>query len=146
MTIVMAKLTGSSISKPRQPIPYNLWAKEEANREAIDLQFKARRSNRQVSRKELLTLRTGITKELYDKLPEETKNIWRTRAKDAQAESLSSWKRIIEGPASTEPIDRQRYAAFTLFPALSYSSNVGALKGLWGSHSRFSTCFANTLG
>lgn len=104
----MAKLTGTSLSKPRQPIPYNLWAKEDANREAVDREFKVQRSTLKSRKGELLTLRTKITKDLYDKLPETTKQEWRKRAKDIQGDSLRNWKETLEGPPSTEPADRQR--------------------------------------
>lgn len=107
MTIILAKLTGTSLSKPRQPIPYNLWAKEDVNRDAIDQQFKTQRVHLQTRKRELLTLRTKITKELYDKLPEETKREWRNHAKHAHNENLSDWKGILEGPPSTTPDDRQ---------------------------------------
>lgn len=108
MMILMAKLTGTSLSKPRQPIPYNLWAKEDANREAVDREFKVQRSTLKSRKGELLTLRTKITKDLYDKLPETTKQEWRKRAKDIQGDSLRNWKETLEGPPSTEPADRQR--------------------------------------
>lgn len=107
MVMVMAKLTGSSLSKPRLPVPHNLWAKAESNREAIERLFEVRK--RSASRKEYLSLRSAITRELYGKLPELEKTEWRNKAKEMHTAEVDAWRAALDSPASKEPADRQKY-------------------------------------
>ena len=53
-------------------------------------------------------MRAQITKDLYNKLSVEEKQIWVDEAKKEYEEAMEKWNAAIRGPASTNPADRQR--------------------------------------
>lgn len=106
MDILMAKLTGSSLVKPRQPIPYNLWA--AANADIVEKALDARRWVQQPSSKKLINLRSTLTRSLFMDLPDDTRAEWEAKAKAGHAQVLADWAETIERPASTSSEYRQK--------------------------------------
>lgn len=106
MAILMAKLTGASITKPRQPIPYNVWG--AANAEIIDQALDARCQILQLSKKKAVNIRSNITRSLFMGLPEAVRSEWEAKAKAEHAKVLADWADVIEHRASTNSEDRQR--------------------------------------
>jgi hypothetical protein len=106
MSILMARLTGKSIPKPRKSIPYNLWAK--TNQHIVDQEFKARCTREQPSKHQRLTLLSKATRELFDKLSQDEKNMWQDEANKEHEVALVEWSNGLASPASTAPSDRQR--------------------------------------
>lgn len=107
MTILLAKLTGSSISKPRQPIPYNLWAKE--NRITIEAEYNRERRRLNSNKNNLIKLRAGVTRKLFDALPEDVRDEWQSKAKLEHVQAVKAWEERLTSPALTDPKSRQEY-------------------------------------
>jgi hypothetical protein len=104
--ILLAKLSGSSPSKPRKPHAFDLWAVE--NQEVFATAMTAAIQERNPTRFQLAGLRTSVKKAEFDKLPENEKEEWREKVKQVNDESIQDWKnRLITGP-STKPEDLQR--------------------------------------
>jgi len=106
MTALIARLTGVDVAKPRQPIPFNLWAK--ANRRVIDAEYDTKYRFNKPSKSDRLKLRAQITKELYAKLSDEEKQTWADAAKREHGEATEKWDNMLHGPPSKDPADRQR--------------------------------------
>ena len=104
MTILMAKLTGSNLTKPRLPIAYNLWGKAHNN--LINPKFEAARAG--VKHRDWMQLHTRITRDLFNSLDKETQNRWKATAKKEHEEATAAWEAVLKGPASTRPEDRQK--------------------------------------
>lgn len=106
MALLISKLTGTSLAKPRQPIPYNLWA--AANTEIVDSAHDAHCRVQQTSKKKGINVRSTLTRSLFMELPSDVRAEWEAKAKAGHAEMLASWAKTMENPVSTESEDRQR--------------------------------------
>lgn len=111
MTVLTAKLTNTSSTKPRQPIPYYLWA--AANSDIVDKAFEQERERQKPEKKKLVNLRSTLIRKLFLELPEDVQKEWEAKAKEEHASTLLARKEKLEGPASTAPEDRQRYVHFS---------------------------------
>lgn len=109
MSVLMSKLTGVSLTRPRLKTAYNLWGPE--NRYDIDPIFvqRVREGNVPVSRQ--AALRSSIYKEYFDALPEEEKQIWISRAEEEHQDALKKVEDALKSGPSTSPADRQRWVA-----------------------------------
>ena len=104
---LLTRLTGTDVTKPRQAVPFNLWAKE--NKTLIDKEFNKRCNYQKPNKAERLNLRASMTRELFNKLSDGEKRDWVEKAKREHKEALEKWEATLAGPASMEPADRQRY-------------------------------------
>jgi hypothetical protein len=111
MTVLLAKLTGSSVSKPRQPIPYNLWAKE--NRAVIEMEYSKERRRLNSTKGDLMKLRAGVTRKLFDALPKNVRDGWQEKAKKEHVAALKAWEERLTGSPSTDPKSRQEYVVYS---------------------------------
>jgi hypothetical protein len=104
MMLLMAKLTGTNLAKPHQPIPYNLWGK--ANPKQIDPLYEKQCEGR--PRKEWMKIRSGITRELFGKLDKSTQDYWAGVAKWEHEATMATWRNLFMTLPSTDPVDRQK--------------------------------------
>ncbi len=69
MAILMSKITGNSLQRPRQKTAYNLWGPE--HRHLIDPIFKERVREGNVPATQQAALHSSLYKELFEELPED---------------------------------------------------------------------------
>ncbi len=62
-----------------------------------------------ISGRKKIGLRTKVCKEQYDELDSDEKEEWELKAQEQYDATLKRIKDILELPASTQPVDRQRY-------------------------------------
>ncbi len=114
MAILMAKLTGNCLQRPRMKTPYNLWGPN--NRCFVDPVFAERVEAGNVPAKEQAALRSAIYKELFEELPEDERREWTERAVQEHQRALDKATAVLKSGPSTAPEDRQRYVrSVTLF-------------------------------
>lgn len=106
MAVLMSKLTGISIHRPRLKTAYNLWGPE--NRVDVDPVFVERVRTDNVSVAHQAALRSAIYKEYFDALPEDQRNAWALRAEREHKEALQKIEDALKSGPSTAPADRQR--------------------------------------
>lgn len=106
---LLSKLSGVTCSKPRKPHAFDLWATE--NQDVFTSAMQGAVAEQQPTRFQLAGLRTKIKKAEFEKLSDEVKVEWQTKAKEKQEEAMREWKSRKESGPSTTPEDRQRYVA-----------------------------------
>jgi hypothetical protein len=104
--ILLNKLTGTSIQKPRQKAPVNVWRK--LARKEIDFEAKKIIEKDKIPPSKHAALRDKVAREMYDFLSPEEKAQWVEQAKEEHEAALEKWKNDFEGSPSTAPEDRQR--------------------------------------
>ena len=100
---LLHKLTGTTIKKPRQKPPSNIWRKTQ--RKEIDL---AAKQLGNIPRSQHATVRDKLARDMFDQLPEEDKAQWTEQAKEEYETAMVRWKEDTEGKPSTLPEDRQK--------------------------------------
>lgn len=106
MAILMTKLTGTDIQRPRLHTAYNLWG--PANRIFVDPIFQERVREGDVPASRHAALRSSIYKELFEELPEEEHREWTQRAKQEHEEALAKVERALKSEISDAPEVRQK--------------------------------------
>lgn len=106
MAILMSKLTGNSLQRPRMKTPYNLWGPQ--NRCFVDPVFAERVKEGNVPKRGQAALRSSIYKELFEELPEDEQREWTERAEREHQEALDQVTNTLKSGPSTAPGDRQR--------------------------------------
>jgi len=96
-----------SSKAPRQITAVNVWRK--GHREDIEAEASRRAQELGDSRKNFVSLREKVAKELFESLSQEEKTSWANRAKDEHHKATEKWKRESTASPSTNPADRQRY-------------------------------------
>jgi hypothetical protein len=104
--VLLAKLTGVSLSKPRKPHAFDLWAAE--NSDILGTALDAAKATQQPTRFQLAGLRTQVKKAEFSKLSEEVRATWRKAVEEKHEEALRVWKTRMQGVPSTAPEDRQQ--------------------------------------
>ena len=107
MAILMSKLTGVSIVKPRRKTGYHMWG--PAHSAVIDRLVEECAAAENISGRKKIGLRTKVCKEQYDELDSDEKEEWEFKAQAQYNATLKCIKDMLESPASTQPADRQRY-------------------------------------
>ena len=115
MAILMTKLTGGSIQKPRQKTAYNLWG--PAHRCFVDPVFQERVKEGNIPAKQHAALRSSIYKELFEELSEDERLEWTQRAEAEHQEALAKVDIALKAGASSAPEDRQRYSLPIVLPS-----------------------------
>ena len=110
MAVLMSKLTGGSIQKPRQRTAYNLWG--PAHRFFVDPIFQERVREGNVPAKQQAALRSALYKELFEELPENERREWTEKAEAAHRQALSKVDEALKAGPSDSPEDRQRYVVY----------------------------------
>lgn len=108
MAILMTKLTGNTIQRPRQRTAYNLWG--PANRFFVDPVFAERVREGNVPARRHAALRSSIYKELFEELPADERQEWADRAEREHQAALKKMEDVLKAGPSIAPQDRQRYA------------------------------------
>lgn len=106
LSILASKLVGAPSSKPRRRVPQTVWGKE--NHTAVDAAFEKRREESNVPKEAMLSVRAAVTKELFDTLPQETRDEWKARIEREYDEEMVKWEDAQGGVISTDPDDRQK--------------------------------------
>ena len=106
MALLLSKITGTTLQRPRLRTPYNLWGPQ--NRCFIDPIFRERVKEGNVPASRQAALRSAIYKELFEELPEEERNEWAKRAEDEHREAVAKVEKALKSEPSTNPADRQR--------------------------------------
>ena len=104
--ILLHKLTGTTIQKPRQKAPVNIWRKTQ--RKEIDLEAKSITEKGNLPRSKHAAVWDRVAQEMYDHLPEEEKAGWIEQVKEEHSAAMAKWKDDTEGNPSSMPEDRQR--------------------------------------
>lgn len=110
---LLHKLTGTTILKPRQKPPVNIWRKTQ--RKEIDFEAKKITESENVPRSKHAAIRDRVARDMFERLPEEEKGQWIEQAKEEYDNAMLRWKEDTEGNPSTEPEDRQRWAPTPFF-------------------------------
>ena len=120
MAILVAKLTGVTVTRPRLRTAYNLWGPQ--NRCFVDPIFQERVRNGNVPARQQAALRSAIYKEMFEDLPAEEQQEWAEKAEVEHRKALKKVAGPLEADPSTAPRDRQRFVVFdsALFRALTY--------------------------
>lgn len=113
MAVLMSKLTGNSLQRPRLKTPYNLWGPH--NRCFVDPVFAERVKEGNISAKGQAALRSSIYKELFEELPEDERREWTERAEREHQQALDKVDAALKSGPSMAPEDRQRCVAVTFF-------------------------------
>jgi len=104
--ILLHKLTGTTIQKPRKIYVVNVWRRTQ--RVEIECQAKIIAEKENTPRSKLAALRDRIARELFEKLPQAEKEQWVDQANEEHELAVTKWKEETEGKPSTTPADRQR--------------------------------------
>jgi len=104
---LLHKLTGTSIQKPRQKSPVNIWRKTQ--RKEIDSEAKKIIEKDKTPPSKHAAVRDKVAREMYDLLSQEEKAQWIEQAKEEHEAAIAKWKEDTEGDPSTAPEDRQRW-------------------------------------
>ena len=111
--ILLHKLTGTSIQKPRQKSAANVWRKTQ--RQEIDAEVKALLNYSAIPQSSLAVTRDRVARDMFERLPVEEQAQWAEQAKEEHETALARWKEENEGKCSTMPEDRQRFDWSLLF-------------------------------
>ncbi|EDR06994.1 uncharacterized protein LACBIDRAFT_328415 [Laccaria bicolor S238N-H82] len=112
--IMLARLTGASISKPRLPIAYNVWG--HVNKQKINDAYTNTHIYKPLPKNLQAAECTRINKALFNALPLDKRKKYIKMAKKEGDEKLNEWKNKLSAPLSTDPEDRQRcIAALPIF-------------------------------
>ena len=105
--VLLHKLTGTTIQKPRLKAPVNIWRKTK--RTEIDLEAKkiTERQNTPLSRH--AAVRDKVAREMYNLLSQEEQSQWIAQGKEEHVAAMEKWKADTESSPSTTPEDRQRW-------------------------------------
>ncbi|KDR65749.1 hypothetical protein GALMADRAFT_217423 [Galerina marginata CBS 339.88] len=103
--ILLLKLTGVGVQRPRQRSAANTWRKTK--REAIKAESQRRAKKTSTSGKQLTALRDKVARDMFAKLSKEERAQWEIQAKEDHVEVLKKWNDDISGAPSTAPADRQ---------------------------------------
>ena len=105
--ILLHKLTGASIQKPRLKSVTNVWRKTQ--RREIDAEVKEIAKRDAIPRSSLAATRDKVARDMFERLPAEERAEWTEQAKEEHDVALARWKAENEGKCSTTPTDHQRY-------------------------------------
>jgi len=120
INIIMARLTGSKLSKPRAPPPYNIWAKQPNIKVLVDKEYRLVRPTGRVDCNALREVRSR----LYNKMvPDEEKLEWRKRALEEGKAAVAEWEQNLLRPPAADPESRQLLVVYVLlFKYISLTS------------------------
>ncbi|KJA13066.1 hypothetical protein HYPSUDRAFT_209854 [Hypholoma sublateritium FD-334 SS-4] len=106
MAILMSKLTGVSLVKPRRKTGFNVWG--PAHTSILDHLVDERAEAENIVGRKKIGLRTKIYKEQYDELDAEEKEEWEAKAQEQYDAAMKRISDLLTLPASNEPEDRQK--------------------------------------
>lgn len=111
--ILLHKLTGTTIQKPRLKSAANVWRKTQ--RQEIDAEVKQIVQRNNTPRSALAATRDRVARDMFAKISKEEQQQWADQAKEEHEEAVARWKQDNEGDCSTTPEDRQRWSFSSSF-------------------------------
>jgi len=102
----MARLTGTKLAKPRAPAPYNLWAREPANKAAVEADYKRERPGPGQFDPNHLRI---IKLRHYGNVPPSEKRVWQKKALEEGKAAVAEWEENLAKPPAGDPESLQRY-------------------------------------
>lgn len=103
--LLLNQLNNQTKSRPRVPIPWNVWRKD--SKAAIEKEAHRRADLQGVPLKNLAPVREKVVREMYNALSQEHKDKWEERAKSQHTKAVKKWEAESKEPPSTAPRDRQ---------------------------------------
>src|SRR5271156_411396 len=85
--ILLHKLTGTTIQKPRLKATVNVWRKTQ--HKEIDVEAKKRTEEENIPRSKHAAVRDKVAREMYDLLPQEEKSQWIEQAKEEHEAAMA---------------------------------------------------------
>jgi len=113
VTILVARLTGTKLAKPRAPPHYNVWAKQPAIKTLVDKEYQLARP--QGGRIDCNLLREIRSSHYQKMVPDSEKLHWRKLALEEGKVAVAEWEENLAKPPATDPESRQRSVAFVLW-------------------------------
>lgn len=105
--ILLHRLTGTSIQRPRMRSAVNVWRRTEV--QVIEAEVRRLVLEGHISRPKVVTLRERVAKEMFSKLSEEEREEWGARAKEEHEKAVEDWTNETQADPSEDPAARQRY-------------------------------------
>lgn len=105
--ILLHKLTGNTIQKPRRQPPVNVWRKTQ--RKEIDIEAKKITDKDGIPRSKHAAVRDKMARDMYEMLSEEEKVQWIEQATEEYETAMMRWRNDVEGDPSTASEDRQKW-------------------------------------
>lgn len=106
--ILLHKLTGQGMQKPRRKSAKNFWRVTEKARIEEVAVARVGPCDPKVLHKKLAAQREKVAVELYTKLSQDEKEEYEQMSLDEHKAALEKWERDANGPISEDPADRQR--------------------------------------
>ncbi len=105
-TVMLHRLTGLSISKPRKSQAFSLWAKANSHKvlEAWNEELKTK----PVACGERAAKLNAFKSKLFKKESKEVQQEWAVMADEEHKEAIKEYNERIEAPMSKDPADMQR--------------------------------------
>jgi hypothetical protein len=103
---LLHKLTGTTIQKPQQKPPVNVWRKTQ--RKEIDFEAKKITELGNIPWSKHAAIRDKLARDMFERLPEEEKAQWVEQVKEEYDAAVLRWKDDTEGNPSTKPEDHQK--------------------------------------
>ena len=110
--VLLHKLTGTSIQRPRMKSAKNIWRRSEAP--AIEAEVRRLVLEGGFSRPMVAALRECLAKEMFLQLNEDEMEGWKAQAKEEHDTAIESWTNETQADPSEDPIARQKYV-YTVF-------------------------------
>ncbi|KAF9472053.1 hypothetical protein BDN70DRAFT_819199 [Pholiota conissans] len=109
IAIMQAKLTGVPVKKPRLRQACNIWA--QRNRQFVDPIYEERVKNEDVPQQLRAAVRSRVYRECFNELDEDERKEYEKEAAEELKATQTRIEETLNGPASEDPIDRQRVLA-----------------------------------
>ncbi|KAM6489701.1 hypothetical protein JOM56_014724 [Amanita muscaria] len=104
-SLLLHKLTGVGVSKPRKKAAYNVWAKTQA--ELIEEKAKGEVTRSNLKAKDLANICCQIMRRLFHALPPEEQKEWESQAMEDHKNATEEWEKAIKAAPSTRQEDHQ---------------------------------------
>lgn len=105
IALFVSKLGASNLKKPRQKIPFNVWAAQ--NKPIVDAEFAKRAIG--VPAVQHAKLRSSVFKELFEALPDHEQQAVVQEVVAQHQLALAEYENSLKAAPSTLPQDRQKY-------------------------------------
>jgi len=105
--VLLRRLTGSSIQRPRMRSAMNVWRRTEAP--VIEGEVRRLVSEGGITRPMVVTLRERVAKEMFLKLNQDERDGWKVQAKEEHETAFKKWTNEMQADPSEDPAARQKY-------------------------------------
>jgi hypothetical protein len=105
--VLLHRLTGTSIQRPRMRSAMNIWRRTEA--QVIEAEVRRLVLEGEISRPKVVTLREGVAKKMFSQLSEDEREGWKAQAEEEHETAIKNWTNETKADPSEEPAARQKY-------------------------------------